>query len=84
MILTDFSTSGILSFLLKARNRLCFSLLNHYYNIISRDCPYEGMHSASKAAVSAIAHTLQLELSPFDVKVITVMAGSVRTGYFSN
>jgi NAD(P)-dependent dehydrogenase (short-subunit alcohol dehydrogenase family) len=31
------------------------------------------MYSASKAAVSAIAHTLQLELSPFDVKGITVM-----------
>jgi 1-acylglycerone phosphate reductase len=42
------------------------------------------MYSASKAAVNAIADTLQLELSPFSVKVITVMTGSVRTGYFSN
>jgi short-subunit dehydrogenase len=42
------------------------------------------MYNASKAAVNAIAHTLELELSPFDVKVITVMTGSVRTGYFDN
>jgi NAD(P)-dependent dehydrogenase (short-subunit alcohol dehydrogenase family) len=42
------------------------------------------MYNASKAAVNAIAYTLELELSPFDVKVITVMTGSVRTGYFDN
>ncbi|KFZ03458.1 hypothetical protein V502_10927 [Pseudogymnoascus sp. VKM F-4520 (FW-2644)] len=45
---------------------------------------YHGMYNASKAAVNAIAYTLELELSPFDVKVITVMTGSVRTGYFDN
>lgn len=42
------------------------------------------MYNASKAAVNAIAHTLELELSPFNVKVITVMKGYVRTGYFDN
>jgi len=42
------------------------------------------MYNASKAAVNAIAHTLELELSPFDVNVITVMAGSIETGYFAN
>ena len=37
------------------------------------------MYSASKAAVDAYSDTLRLELSPFDVRVVTVVAAAVET-----
>ncbi|KAJ3578078.1 hypothetical protein NPX13_g2488 [Xylaria arbuscula] len=44
--------------------------------------PFMGMYGASKAAVTMISETLRLEMQPFHVKVITVMAGNVETQFW--
>ncbi|TGJ86861.1 hypothetical protein E0Z10_g1866 [Xylaria hypoxylon] len=44
--------------------------------------PFMGMYSASKAAVAIVSETLRLEMQPFHVKVITVMAGNVETQFW--
>lgn len=45
---------------------------------------YSGGYNASKAAMRALSETLRVELMPFDVKVITVITGIVRTRLFQN
>lgn len=45
--------------------------------------PYAGAYCASKAAVAAMCEALQMELAPFDVKVMHVITGSVKSN-FSN
>ncbi|KAI0409136.1 NAD(P)-binding protein [Xylaria palmicola] len=44
--------------------------------------PFMGMYGASKAAVTMVSETLRLEMEPFHVKVITVMAGNVETRFW--
>ncbi len=41
-------------------------------------------YSSSKAALTTISETLRLELSPFDVSVVTIMAGVVTTHFHDN
>jgi 1-acylglycerone phosphate reductase len=43
-----------------------------------------GIYNASKAAVLSIGDTLRLEMHPFDVKVITLITGVIRTKFFDN
>jgi NAD(P)-dependent dehydrogenase (short-subunit alcohol dehydrogenase family) len=45
---------------------------------------YSGGYNASKAAMRALSETLRVELMPFDVKVMTVITGIVRTRLFQN
>lgn len=40
---------------------------------------FEGTYNATKAALHAYSTTLRLELSPFDVNVITVYTGRVKS-----
>ena len=40
---------------------------------------FGSVYNASKAALHAYANTLRVELAPFDVKVITVVTGGVKT-----
>ncbi|KAH0831651.1 hypothetical protein AYO21_01850 [Fonsecaea monophora] len=40
---------------------------------------FGGVYNASKAALHAYANTLRVELAPFDVKVITVVTGGVKS-----
>ncbi|KAB5527952.1 hypothetical protein GE09DRAFT_1149754 [Coniochaeta sp. 2T2.1] len=46
--------------------------------------PYQVAYNASKAAVTAIGHTLRIELAPLGVLVVTVITGSVRSKLFDN
>ncbi|KAH8904170.1 short-chain dehydrogenase/reductase [Coniochaeta sp. PMI_546] len=46
--------------------------------------PYQTAYNASKAAITAIGHTLRVELAPFGVRVVTVITGSVRSKLFDN
>lgn len=46
--------------------------------------PWQGWYNASKAAVSSLNNQLRLELSPFDVKVISVIAGGFTSNFFDN
>jgi 1-acylglycerone phosphate reductase len=45
---------------------------------------YSSMYNASKAALRALSDTMRLELMPFDIKVMTVITGIVRTRLFQN
>ena len=46
--------------------------------------PWQGYYNASKAAVNLLSDQLRIELSPFDVKVINVVTGSVRSNFNKN
>lgn len=46
--------------------------------------PWEGYYHATKAAVGILSDTLRMEMSPFDVKVINVVTGGVKTKFFAN
>ncbi|MCL2175131.1 MAG: SDR family oxidoreductase [Treponema sp.] len=43
--------------------------------------PFQAFYSATKAAVEALSNCLRGELSPFGIKVTTVMPGDTRTGF---
>ena len=45
----------------------------------SRGFPKSGFYNASKAAASLLLESLRIELKPFNIKVITVKPGFVRT-----
>ena len=43
----------------------------------------DGQYATSKAAVNLLSETLRLELEPLGVKVITVVAGMVKSNFFA-
>ena len=45
---------------------------------------WSGYYNASKAAVNLLTDQLRLELSPWGIKVILVVAGAIRTQFFEN
>lgn len=45
---------------------------------------YAGLYNASKAALMAYSETLKLEMSPFDVKVMSLVTGSIDTTIMSH
>lgn len=46
--------------------------------------PYMGIYSSSKAAVYSLSDCLRIELSPFDISVVTLVTGSVKTEFFKH
>jgi len=46
--------------------------------------PYMGVYSSSKAAVSSLSDCMRVELSPFDIKVVTLITGPVKTEFYTN
>jgi NAD(P)-dependent dehydrogenase (short-subunit alcohol dehydrogenase family) len=46
--------------------------------------PYMGIYSSSKAAVYSLSDCLRVELAPFDIKVVTLVTGAVKTEFFNN
>lgn len=46
--------------------------------------PWSGVCCASKAAVASVADTLRLELQPFNIKVIELKTGCVKSMVFKN
>ncbi|MCJ1456638.1 hypothetical protein MMC28_007000 [Mycoblastus sanguinarius] len=45
---------------------------------------YTGIYNSSKAATNLLSETLRLELAPFNVQVITVVTGTVKTQFFAS
>jgi short-subunit dehydrogenase len=46
--------------------------------------PFQGFYSSSKAAINAFSESLNIELSPFNIEVCSVMPGDIRTGFTKN
>lgn len=46
--------------------------------------PWSGYYNASKAAVNILTDQMRLELSPWRIKVILVVAGATRTKFWEN
>ncbi|KAI1125563.1 hypothetical protein F5Y10DRAFT_227619 [Nemania abortiva] len=53
-------------------------------SLTAGNTPFSGAYNASKAAAASLTETLRLELSPFDIKVINLMTGGVRSTFHSN
>ena len=43
--------------------------------------PFQGLYSATKTSVNAIAFALRNELHPFDISVTSILPGDVKTGF---
>jgi 1-acylglycerone phosphate reductase len=46
--------------------------------------PYMGIYSSSKAAVYSLSDCMRIELAPFDISVVTLVTGSVKTEFFKH
>lgn len=46
--------------------------------------PFAGVYTASKAAMTNLTEVLRLELEPFNIRVINLMTGAVRSTFHSN
>ncbi|MCJ1381252.1 hypothetical protein MMC17_004361 [Xylographa soralifera] len=46
--------------------------------------PHRGIYGASKAAINIVGETMRLEMGPFGVKVVTVVAGVIATNFSAN
>ena len=43
--------------------------------------PFAGAYCASKAAINSLSDVLRMELAPFGIQVVSVLAGAVRSGF---
>jgi 1-acylglycerone phosphate reductase len=46
--------------------------------------PLEGIYNASKAALEALSRQLRVELAGFDIKVVHVITGGIKTEFFAH
>ncbi|KAI9040192.1 SDR family oxidoreductase [Aspergillus affinis] len=46
--------------------------------------PWLGVYSSSKAAITQLSETLRLELAPWGVRVVCIMAGTVTSAFHAN
>ncbi|GFF43815.1 NADPH-dependent 1-acyldihydroxyacetone phosphate reductase [Aspergillus udagawae] len=68
-------TKAFAPLVIKARGSMVFiTSIAGYVNT-----PYMGVYSASKRSLEIIAETLRLEMAPFNVKVLSIVTGAVRT-----
>ncbi|KAG8170152.1 hypothetical protein KVR01_000897 [Diaporthe batatas] len=51
---------------------------------VAGSMPWQGAYNASKAAATSVTETLRLELSPFGIRVINIITGSVKSTFFDN
>ena len=53
-------------------------------NILSSSTPWNGLYSASKAALHSLTETLQMECRPFNINVMLVSPGAVKSNIAKN
>lgn len=46
--------------------------------------PWQGYYNASKASLLTISDSFRIELAPFDIKVIGIVSGGVKTKFWDN
>ncbi|OLO25766.1 SDR family oxidoreductase [Streptomyces sp. MNU77] len=64
--------------LMRARRRGVIVNINS--NALTMPLPFLGPYRSSKGALAAFAETLRTEVSPFGIRVLEILSGSVRTG----
>ncbi|KAI1158009.1 IBR finger domain protein [Nemania serpens] len=77
-------TRGFLPLLLESeRGGL---VINHtsVASMTAGSVPWQGAYNASKAAATSITEGLRLELGPFDIRVVNMLTGAVKSTFFDN
>jgi short-subunit dehydrogenase len=46
--------------------------------------PFQAFYSSSKAAINAFSEALNIEVSPFNIQVCSIMPGDIKTGFTKN
>ncbi|KAI1186119.1 hypothetical protein F5B17DRAFT_431925 [Nemania serpens] len=61
-------------------------VINHTSTVsmTASSVPWQGAYNASKAAATSITENLRLELSPFNIRVINMLTGAVKSTFFDN
>lgn len=72
-------TQAFLPLLLKSQNAL---IVNHTSSASVVALPWQSVYNSSKAAMAMISDTLRLELQPFNIQVVDLRSGAVRTNIF--
>lgn len=72
-------TRAFLPALIKSKNP---KIANNISVAAYSGLPIQGAYNASKAAANALTETLRLELAPFNIKVVALMTGGVRSKFF--
>lgn len=74
-------TQAFLPLLMKSSNGM---IVNQTSIAAVTAVPWQGVYSASKAALAMLSDTLRLELEPFGVNVIDLRTGMVNTNFIKN
>lgn len=76
---------GTLELISKLRDKLIHGKIVNVSSISPEiNLPFGGIYSASKSALNTISEILRLELSPFDIQVITLKLGLIKTAFIQN
>ena len=75
-------TQAFLPLLLKSRQG--GMIVNNTSIVSVLPNPMAGIYNSSKAAAAMLTDNLRLELGPFNIKVIDLKTGAVRTNFFNN
>jgi short-subunit dehydrogenase len=79
-------TQAFLTLLLASTHEDGALLINHgsLSGVIAASGPFAGAYNASKAAVTSFTETMRLELEPFNIKVLNLVTGAVRSTFHVN
>jgi NAD(P)-dependent dehydrogenase (short-subunit alcohol dehydrogenase family) len=79
-------TQAFLPLLLASTHQDGALLINHgsLSGVIAASGPFAGAYNASKAAVAGFTETMRLELGPFNIKVLNLVTGAVRSTFQLN
>jgi len=73
--------SVVVQQMLQFRGLVCFSCLSQ--TLIACAKNLVGVYGSSKAAFQFLSEVLRLEVEPLGIKVLTVVAGSIKTNFFA-
>ncbi|KAI1278203.1 hypothetical protein F5Y07DRAFT_361054 [Xylaria sp. FL0933] len=77
-------TRGLMPLLMKSTRGAIVVNNTACASVTAGSVPFSGVYNASKAAAASLTETLRLELEPFNIKVINLMTGGVRSTFHSN
>ncbi|KAI1419080.1 hypothetical protein F5Y12DRAFT_310574 [Xylaria sp. FL1777] len=77
-------TRGFLPLLIKSTHGAIVVNNTSGASLTAGSMPFSGAYNASKAAATGLTETLRLELEPFNIKVINLITGGVRSTFYNN